>query len=243
MSQILVHGVPDTDHVWHRVRPLLQRDDVVTLRLPGFGAPLPSGFDPTKDGYAAWVVERVAAVGHPVDLVGHDWGALLVLRAASLRPDLVRSWVVGGAPLDPAYVWHQAAQLWQTPGAGERAMDRTNADALAKALTGAGVPADDAREAGAYLDETMKRCILRLYRSAVNVGAEWRPDLARITAPGLVLWGQNDPYAEPTWGERLARLTGARVVVLPGCSHWWPLERPGEVAAEIRQHVARLPAM
>jgi pimeloyl-ACP methyl ester carboxylesterase len=147
MSQILVHGVPDTDHVWHRVRPLLQRDDVVTLRLPGFGAPLPSGFDPTKDGYAVWVVERVAAVGHPVDLVGHDWGALLVLRAASLRPDLVRSWVVGGAPLDPAYVWHQAVQVWQTPGAGERAMERTNADVLAKALAAAGVPADDAAHA------------------------------------------------------------------------------------------------
>ncbi len=51
---------------------------------------------------------------------------------------------------------------------------------------------------------------------------------------GLVLWGERDPYAPPTWGERLARRTGARVVVFPECSHWWPLERPEAVAAELR---------
>ena len=37
----------------------------------------------------------------------------------------------------------------------------------------------------------------------------------------------------PEWGERLARRTGARLVVFPGCSHWWQLERPAEVAAEL----------
>jgi pimeloyl-ACP methyl ester carboxylesterase len=48
------------------------------------------------------------------------------------------------------------------------------------------------------------------------------------------LWGERDPYAPPTWGERLAQRTGARVVVFPECSHWWPLERPEAVAAELR---------
>jgi len=62
--------------------------------LPGFHDPLPSGFQPNKDSYANWVVsemERLHAAVGPVDLVGHDWGALLVLRAASLRPELVQS--------------------------------------------------------------------------------------------------------------------------------------------------------
>lgn len=243
-AAILVHGVPDTDHVWHRVIPRLGRDDVITLRLPGFGAPLPSGFDPTKDAYAAWLVERIAEIGERVDIVGHDWGALLVIRAASLRPDLIRTWAMGGAPLDPEYVWHQAAQVWQTPDVGERAMERTSAETLAKALTAAGVPPDDARAAGAHFDDTMKRCILRLYRSAIKVGEEWGPDVSRITAPGLILWGEKDPYAEPRWSERLAQRTGARFVVFSGCSHWWPLERPEEVAAELRRlWSGALPAM
>ena len=103
------------------------------------------------------------------------------------------------------------------------------------------MPPDDAREAAARLDETMKASILRLYRSAVAVGREWGPDLARLRAPGLLLWGAADPYAGPEWGERLAKATGARLVVLPGCSHWWSLERPAEVAAEITAFWSGLP--
>jgi pimeloyl-ACP methyl ester carboxylesterase len=236
MPAILVHGVPDTDRVWHAVLPRLGRLAAVTLRLPGFGCATPAGFEPTKDGYAAWLVEQIAARGEPVDLVGHDWGALLVIRAACLRPDLVRSWTAGGAPLDTTYVWHKAAQIWQTPAVGEQAMERTTRAALENALATAGVPAADAHEASQRMDDTMKRCILRLYRSAIDVGKEWGPDLDRLPAPGLLLWGEQDPYAGPEWGERLARRTGARLVVFPGCSHWGPLQRPAEVAAELDRH-------
>ena len=236
MTAVLVHGVPDTERVWHAVVPRLSRTDVVTLRLPGFGGPAPSDFAATKDAYAAWLVEHIAAGGEPVDLVGHDWGALLVLRAACLRPDLVRSWTAGAAPLDADYVWHKVAQLWQTPGVGEQVMTKLTAAALAKALAAEGVPPADARETAAHLDDTMKRCILRLYRSALEVGKEWVPDLGRLTAPGLVLWGERDPYAAPTWGERLARRTNARFVSLPGCAHWWPLERAADVAALLTAH-------
>ena len=236
MTALFVHGVPDTEHVWHAVLARLGGAPAATLRLPGFGSPTPPGFEPTKDGYAAWLVEQIAARGEKVDLVGHDWGAILVLRAACLRPDLVRSWAMGAAPLDAEYVWHRAAQAWQTPDVGEQVMTQLTPAALEKALAAAAVPPDDARAAASVLDETMKRCILRLYRSAVHVGAEWGADLGRLTAPGLVLWGELDPYAAPAWGERLAKRTGARLVVFPGCSHWWPLQRPAEVAAELTRH-------
>lgn len=57
--------------------------------------------------------------------------------------------------------------------------------------------------------------------------------LRRVTAPGLVLWGERDPYAAARFGARLAERTGARFVSLPGCSHWWQLERPAAVADEL----------
>jgi pimeloyl-ACP methyl ester carboxylesterase len=236
MTAILIHGVPDTDQVWHAVIPRLGRPDVMALKLPGFGGPTPAGFEPTKDAYAAWLVEQIAAHEGPVDLVGHDWGGLLVLRAACLRPDRVRTWAAGAAPLDADYVWHRAAQLWQTPEVGEKVMEQLTASTLEEALAAAGVPPADARATAAHLDDTMKRCILSLYRSATRIGEEWGPDLAGLRAPGLVLWGERDPYAAPTWGERLARRTNARLVVFPECSHWWPLERPAEVAALLTKH-------
>jgi pimeloyl-ACP methyl ester carboxylesterase len=178
---LFVHGVPDTERVWRAVLSRLGRRDAVTLSLPGFGCQAPTDFAATKDAYAAWLVEQITAHGGAVDLVGHDWGAILVLRAACLRPDLVRSWAAGAGPLDAEYVWHKTAQLWQTPEVGEHVMTKFTAAALEKGLSAEGVPPADARETAAHVDDTMKRCILRLYRSAITVGAEWGPDLDRLT--------------------------------------------------------------
>ncbi len=109
MPAFFVHGVPDTEHLWDGVRAHLRRTDVIAPSMPGFGAPLPEDFDCTKEAYAAWLIAQLEAVGEPVDLVGHDWGCMLVQRLVSQRPDLVRTWAAGGGPLDSAYVWHQAA--------------------------------------------------------------------------------------------------------------------------------------
>lgn len=189
MPAIFVHGVPDTSRVWHRVLSRLARRDVIALSLPGFGTPLPEGFQPTKEGYVGWLVSQLAQQPQPVDLVGHDWGALLVVRAVSLEPDLARSWAAGAAPLDPEYEWHKTAQLWQTPGAGERLMENLTPQELQRGLAAAGVPDEDAAKTAKNVDATMKASILTLYRSAVHVGREWLADLARITAPGVVVLG------------------------------------------------------
>jgi pimeloyl-ACP methyl ester carboxylesterase len=97
-------------------------------------------------------------------------------------------------------------------------------------LTRAGLSDADARETAAHIDDTMKDCILGLYRSGRDVFREWGPDLSRVTAPGLVLWGEGDVYAAPVYAERIGEVTGAGVVILP-CGHWWQVERP-EAAAD-----------
>jgi len=235
MPAVFVHGVPDTQRVWDAGISRLDRKDVVTLSLPGFGCPLPAGFGATKEAYVDWLLGRLAAIQGPIDLVGHDWGALLVVRAVSLRPDIVRSWAAGGAPLDREYVWHEAARAWQTPGLGEKVMAGMAPEGLRAALVKTGVPEADAAAAARKVDATMKQCILNLYRSAVHAGEEWEDDLRRVSAPGLVLWGEKDPYAAVEFGARLALKTRARFVSFAGCSHWWQLERPGEVAAELER--------
>jgi pimeloyl-ACP methyl ester carboxylesterase len=233
MPVVFVHGVPDTERVWKAVISRLSRKDVVTLSLPGFGSPLPKGFDATKEAYVDWLLGKLAELPKPIDLVGHDWGALLVVRSISLQPGIAQSWAAGGAPLDSEYEWHQAAKMWQMPGVGERMMDGLTPEAIKATLVAAGVPAADAAEAAKNVDSTMKQCILKLYRSAVKVGSEWEGDLGKISAPGLVLWGENDPYASSKFGARLAKRTGAKFVSFPGCSHWWQLLRPAEVAVEL----------
>jgi pimeloyl-ACP methyl ester carboxylesterase len=225
--------------MWEPLRAHLTRDDVVALDLPGFGAPLPDGFDATKEAYAAWVVEQLEAIGEPVDLVGHDWGCILVQRVASTRPDLVRTLACGSGPADKEYTWHAMAQLWQTPEAGEQMVAGWVAmppDDRAVAMAAGGAPADLAAQQTAVICDEMGDCILRLYRSAVTVGDEWEDTVAAMERrPALVLWGGDDPYVGPEYGERLAARLGAELIVFDGCAHWWPWERAAESAAALER--------
>src|SRR5262249_41550226 len=86
---VLVHGVPDAHRLWDRMRGHLSRTDVLAPDLPGFGAESPPGWTATKEAYVEWLIGQLERVGEPIDLVGHDWGSLLVQRAVSLRPDLI----------------------------------------------------------------------------------------------------------------------------------------------------------
>jgi len=233
MPAVLVHGVPDTHRMWGAVRAELSRTDVITPSLPGFGTAAPDGFPATMDAYADWLTAQLEAIGEPVDLVGHDWGGLIALRVASLRPDLIRTWAVGGVSIDETYVWHDIAQLWQTPDVGEELMAGMDTAAMSAALQDARMPVKDADAAAQYADDAMKDAILKLYRSAVNIGADWSSELPGLTDRGLALWGEHDPYSAPKFGERLAARTGARFHLFEGTGHWWPLERPADTAREL----------
>ncbi|HVJ97525.1 MAG TPA: alpha/beta hydrolase [Acidimicrobiia bacterium] len=233
MPAVLVHGVPDTFRLWDALRAQLSRPDVVTPALPGFGAPLPEGFDASKEAYADWLIGEIEAIGEPVDLVGHDWGSILVQRIVSVRPDLIRTWAAGSGPVDRQYVWHDMAQMWQTPDVGEQVMTAMDPAALASFLEVELQSADLAQQCASRVDGPMKDCILALYRSAVNVGAEWADQVDTITTPGLVLWGESDAYVGPEYARRLGERTGARVVVFENTGHWWPVAQAEAAAREL----------
>jgi pimeloyl-ACP methyl ester carboxylesterase len=215
----------------------ISRSDVVALSLPGFGSSVPEGFGSTKEEYVAWLATALESLPRPIDLVGHDWGSLLVVRVACTRPDLVRSWVGGAAPVSSNYVWHSAARAWQTPQLGEAQMAALTEPAARQFLIAQGLPEFAASETARHIDPVMKDCILRLYRSARNVFAEWEADLVHIRAPGLVLWGENDPFAEARFADQMGEQTRAgRVLRLADCGHWWQLQKPDETAAALEQH-------
>ena len=245
MTTVFVHGVPETAETWDKVRAEFADVDSVALSLPGFGVPVPDGFGATMDEYADWLIGALEAIGEPVDLVGHDWGGLLVGRLISVRPDLLRSWVsdaIGG--FDPEWEWHAFAKIWQTPGEGEdffAAIRSLSVEDQAATFTALGVPDDDAVAMVNAGSPAMDDCILKLYRSAVDIEKRWGPDLGKVPAPGLVLMPSDDPFAEAGRSQRVAERAGARIERLDGAGHFWPYQAPAAGAAALRRFWSSLP--
>ncbi len=241
MTVVFVHGNPENTAIWGPLLDELGRDDTVCLSPPGFGAPMPPGFEATVTGYRAWLIGELEAIGGPVDLIGHDWGGAHVVNVAMARPDLLRSWVsdVVGV-FDPDYVWHQWAQAWQTPEVGEKsvaAFTGGTLDEKIERLTGAGIPENIVSGVAPALDDEMGRCILTLYRSAAQPAmAELGHDLGRAAErPGLSILATNDTHVgSDEMRRRAADRAGARTEVLDGLNHWWMAQDPARAAALLK---------
>lgn len=234
---VLVHGVPETAALWNKVRAEL-RHDSVALSLPGFGCARPEGFAATKDAYARWLVAQLEAYDEPVDLVGHDWGALLAYRVVSTRSDLLRSWITDvGNGAHPDATWHTFARTWQTPGDGEQYFERvlaTPVERSARAFEGFHLGRDDARTIASWCDATMATCILDLYRSATpNIYADWGDLFGPTSVPGLILHAKLDVFGNEARSREVAATFGARHELLRGVGHWWALEDPRQAASVI----------
>lgn len=234
---VLVHGNPETDAVWNPLLAELGRDDVVCLSPPGFGAPIPPGFGATVGEYRDWLVGRLEAFDGPVDLVGHDWGGGHVVNVAMARPDLLRSWATDVIGLfDPDYVWHDLAQMWQTPGEGERLAARLmggTAEQRAAGMAERGIARPVAEQLAAGQGEEMSRAILALYRSAAQPAmAEMGRNLEAAAArPGLSILAAEDHLAgSDDMRRRAAERAGARTEELEGLGHWWMVEDPARGA-------------
>jgi len=238
MTIVLVHGNPETDAIWGPLVDALGRDDVVLLSPPGFGAPLDDAFAATYLAYRDWLEEQLEGFDDPIDVVGHDWGGGHVMNVVMHRPELVRSWASDAIGLfDSEYIWHDLAQVWQTPDEGEESVDTILGGTVqdrAGQWAALGIPMDIATSIAAAQGPEMGRAILSLYRSASQPAmAEAGRALENAAArPGLSLLATEDPYiGSEELRRRAAARAGAQTAVLDGLGHWWMVQDPACGAA------------
>jgi pimeloyl-ACP methyl ester carboxylesterase len=222
-----LHGVPNRGAMWS---PFLERAGGVAVDLPGFGA---SGkradWDYSIGGYERFIEAFLDHIGwEHCRLVMHDWGAV-GLAFAQRQPERVeRLALINAVPFLPGYRWHRVARIWRARAAGELFMGSTNRVTVRLARRWIGLPEQlDAEVLGAF-DQGTQRAILKLYRSAPeDVLAEAGHSLNGIAAPGLVLWGDADPFIPARFGDGYAAALGdATVEHVPGAGHWPWLDRP-----------------
>jgi pimeloyl-ACP methyl ester carboxylesterase len=215
---LYLHGVPTSSDDWV---PFLERTGGFAPDLLGFGRSGKRGdLDFTMAGYDRFVEAFLDHVGvERVRLVMHDWGVVGLLWAQRF-PELVERLVlVNAVPLLPGYRWHLTARLWRAPLVGEVAIGL----AVPWVARRVGVPPAIVEEAWPHFDQGTQRAILRLYRaSPADALARAGLDLATLTCPTLVVWGDLDPYIPPHFADAYASALGgdAEVWHLTDAGHW-----------------------
>lgn len=179
--------------------------DAVSIHLPGFGpAPAPDDVWGTEQ-YAELVADAIAAYA-PVVILGHSFGGRIAVRLAARRPELVRGLVLTGAPLvrlaAPAAppLSYRAARWANRAGL----LSDERMDALR-----------DRRGSADYrAAQGVMRGIL-----VKTVGENYDDDLATLTCPVRMVWGEYDTAAPTEAGRVAAERCGARFRVVDGTAH------------------------
>jgi len=185
-----------------------------------------------------------SVVDGPVHFVGLSMGGFVAMRTAARRPDLVRSLILletssDGEPIENVARYRVLTRVTRLLGPG------ITKNKVAPIMLGKSILADKARRAevaGFVSLMARRRDIWR----AVNGVVERAPvhhELSRITAPTLVVVGDEDVATPRPKAERIAgAIAGARLVTIPRAGHSSSVEEPGAVTAAIEQFLQALPA-
>ncbi len=251
---VLLHGFPEFWFEW--------REHIAPLAEAGFHvvAPDQRGYNLSSKpkGVAAYRLDALAgdifalatALGRErFAVVGHDWGASVAWWMATLDPARLDRLAILNAP-HPA-VWLHAmttdpaqrrksryVQMLRTPWLPELMVRAGGYKGLADAFKGsprqgAFGPGEMAAYHRAWRQPGAITATLNWYR-ALFAQALPVPAAGSIPVPTLVLWGDQDAFAEPALAEASAALCAdARIVHFPDASHWLPHDEPEGVRREL----------
>lgn len=232
---ILVHGIGAARDAWRFLVPLLTPHfTVITYDLRGHGASLcpDPGF-----GLEALVadLERVREMADvpSASIAGHSLGGMIGPAYARAHPDRVRklgllSTAAGRTAEDSAKVWGVV-----------RAMEEKGIDKVLPTLTDRwftdrfiAAHRDVVERRLAQVIETDPDVFLNVFR--IYAGTEMMPWLAEVSAPSLVLTGENDGGCNPRLNRGIdAALPVSELVILAEVKHAILLEAPNETAEHL----------
>jgi haloacetate dehalogenase len=259
---LLLHGIPETHLMWHRVAPALAEEfTVVATDLRGYGD---SGKPPSADDHHPYAmreiardqVEVMARLGYDrFGVAGHDRGARCAYRMALDHPTAVNGLaVLDIVPTGDAFrladmefslgywVWSFLAAPYPVP---EELIQRSPATIVDHMLDtwSASSDAFPPEVRRAYVeklsDPATIHAVCEEYRAAATLDV--RHDEAdrgrhRIACPVLVLWARDGAVGR--WYEPLdvwsAWADDVRGGPVP-VGHFLPEEAPERVVAELRQ--------
>ncbi|WLQ33244.1 alpha/beta hydrolase [Streptomyces castrisilvae] len=243
---LCLHGIGSSSAAFApQLAGLADQVRVVAWDAPGYADSADPAHAPGLDGYADTAAALIRAHGGPAHVLGVSWGGVIALRLAARHPGLVASLIVAdssrGSGTDPDKAKAMRARAGQLAAEGPDAFaaargPRLVSDAAPPALVQHVV----ATMAAAVRDPGYG------YAAEAMAGADLTDDLPAITAPALVLCGEQDTVTGTDESQILAGgLEKSVYVTLSGAGHLANQERPEAFNAWVRAHlhvVARVPA-
>ena len=253
---ILLHGFPETSHLWLALMQRLGGDGYRCLAPDqrGYSAGArPEGaqhyryIDLAGDVLAiatAWGVDRF-------HLVGHDWGAACGWAVAAIAPERLLSWSALSVPHMAAFgramrsdpqQQHKSRYigLFQQPGAAEAFFAASDYAALV-AVWNHSAPEQVQDYLTVFTQPGALTAALNWYRGSRGLD----PDdphvvFGAVATPTLLIWGNQDvAIGRKAVEDTKAFMTGPYRFVELHAGHWLVQEAPDQVAHEIATHLAR----
>ena len=211
-------------HGWGRsgadFAEILAGTDAVAPHLPGFGGTEPPGDAWGSAEYAELVAEAITPFA-PVVIVGHSFGGRVAVRLAARYPQLVSALVLTGVPL-----------LRLAP-ASKPALSFRVARALANRRILPESVLERQRRKHGSADYNAAQGVMREIMVKV-VNEDYADDLARISVPVRMVWGENDTAAPMPAGDAASRLlANATFRSVPAAGHLLEGALRDEVRAEL----------
>ncbi len=242
---VCVHGLGGSSNTFTPLMPALSRQRVIRFDLPGSGR--------SQQAEGSLSIERFVEAAQSIcarlnitsaHWVGHSLGTIVCQHLAASAPKLVRSLTLFGPLITPPDTAREALRVRAAKAINEGTAGMQD---IAKALIDASLSSDTRARlpvAVSFVRESLMRQEGKAYGRTCEALANAKPAaIESIVAPVLLVTGDEDrvgpPQAVRAMAERFHKARSSRVVVLPKCGHWTPVERPDECQRELSDWLAK----
>jgi len=255
---ILLHGFPETSHMWTGLMPKLVDAGYRCL------APDQRGYSPgaRPEGaehyryveHASDVVALANAAGFQrFHLIGHDWGAGSGWAVVAKFPGRVQSWTALSVPHvgafgkaireDPDQIQRsQYVTFFQQPGAAE-AMLAADGFAALKNIWSQSSAEEVAEYLSVFSQPGALTAALNWYRASRGIDpSDPEVEFGEVRVPTLTIWGNQDTaIGRKSCEDAAAYMKGPYRFVELDAGHWLIQEQPGRITAEVIDHLRANP--
>ena len=226
---LCLHGIGSCADAFIPQHPLAERCGrrIAAWDAPGYRHSNDPSAEPGLDGWADAAAKLIGDLGYrQADVLGVSWGGVTATRLALRRPDLVRSLILADSSVGAGTSAKRADEMrGRASDMTAIGLDIFAADRAPRLVNAAASPELLGTVA------TMMSDSIRMpsYQWAANSMAEadHRPDLASITAPTLVIVGEEDIITGPIAAQVLADgIPNSEMVTLAAAGHLANQERP-----------------